>query len=228
VLPGFGNITTITFYFINFSKKARHETGFFVLANASVQNVLNYSTYTLYVRGDQLYPHAYIQYLVHFHGNRDYFECHEILEDYWKRNDPGNKQSVWVGLIQLAVSCYHHRRNNFTGAKKTLEKAINIFMKEKKCLLALGLNYFELLSLVRERHILIEKNQPYKSFRLPITDPDLLHECEALCSKLGFIWYSDSNINNSSLVHRHKLRDRSTVIEARLNAIKNKKGSDYI
>ncbi|MEH7501602.1 DUF309 domain-containing protein, partial [Neobacillus drentensis] len=29
-----------------------------------------------------MYPTEYIQFLAHFHGDRDYFECHELLEDY--------------------------------------------------------------------------------------------------------------------------------------------------
>ena len=64
------------------------------------------------------FPQKYIEYLVHFHGDRDYFECHEILEEYWKKIDNGNKESIWVGLIQLAVANYHHRRKNLTVPKE--------------------------------------------------------------------------------------------------------------
>ena len=35
-----------------------------------------------------VYPEAYIEYLMYFHGNRDYFECHEVLEEYWKEVSP--------------------------------------------------------------------------------------------------------------------------------------------
>lgn len=34
-----------------------------------------------------LYPTAYIKYLFHFHTDRDYFECHELLEEHWKQYD---------------------------------------------------------------------------------------------------------------------------------------------
>lgn len=173
-----------------------------------------------------MYPNAYIRYLVHFHGNRDYFECHEILEEFWKQEDAGNKMSVWVGLIQLAVSCYHYRRSNYTGAKKTLEKAIKVFNKEGKALSRLGLNKSELFSILMDCLNQIEQKRPYKSFNLPINDPLLLRKCQMLCSELGFIWFSDSDINNPSLVHRHKLRDRTEVIEDRIRAIKAKKDSE--
>lgn len=36
-----------------------------------------------------MYPTEYIQFLIHFHGDYDYFECHEILEGYWKTKPRG-------------------------------------------------------------------------------------------------------------------------------------------
>lgn len=173
-----------------------------------------------------MYLNEYLLYLAHFHGDRDYFECHEILEEYWKKEAFGNKQSVWVGLIQLAVSCYHHRRSNFSGAKKMLEKAINIFLKEEEDIRTLGLDNSELLSLAKKRLLLIEKKQPYQSFNLPLNDPQLIQQCRLLCSKLGFICDADSNSDNRIIVHRHKLRDRTNIIHAREQAKKIRKGSE--
>jgi predicted metal-dependent hydrolase len=95
-----------------------------------------------------LYPKEYLQYLIHFHGNRDYFECHEILEEFWKKKDPRNKHSIWVGFIQLAVSNYHHRRGNFKGAQKTLKKALEIFHSKENSITKLGLespSFFKIL-----------------------------------------------------------------------------------
>ncbi|WP_218197281.1 DUF309 domain-containing protein, partial [Pseudomonas sp. 2995-1] len=58
------------------------------------------------------YPDAYIEYLIEFHGTRDYFECHEIMEEYWKKN----KEKHWHTLIQLAVAIYHERQHNYDGS----------------------------------------------------------------------------------------------------------------
>ncbi|PAD68333.1 hypothetical protein CHH83_14265, partial [Bacillus sp. 7586-K] len=33
-----------------------------------------------------MYDQEYIDFLVHFHCDRDYFECHEILEEHWKKD----------------------------------------------------------------------------------------------------------------------------------------------
>lgn len=168
-----------------------------------------------------MYPKEYILYLVHFHGDRDYFECHEVLEEYWKKVDRGNKQSIWVAFIQLAVSAYHHRRGNFKGAKKSINKAAAIFSKEAKTA-ELGLNKEALLCLINERSDLIGQKKPYGSFNLPIVDPILNEQCKTVCKDLGFIWLNKNDKNNIHLLHRHKLRDRSDVIQARLIALKNK------
>jgi predicted metal-dependent hydrolase len=29
------------------------------------------------------YPQAYVAYLAEFYGSRNFFECHEIMEEYW-------------------------------------------------------------------------------------------------------------------------------------------------
>jgi predicted metal-dependent hydrolase len=173
-----------------------------------------------------LYPKEYLQFLVHFHGDRDYFECHEILEDYWKRTDTGNKESIWVGLILLAVSAYHHRRGNFIGAKRTLEKARNIFSAQEGALTGLGLDGPLLQSLLKGRLEVLQSGESYQSFNLPISDPVLLELCIKNCEKEGFSWGNVSDMTNASLVHRHKLRDRTSVIEERNQALSRKKGSE--
>jgi predicted metal-dependent hydrolase len=173
-----------------------------------------------------LYPDEYIEYLVHFHGDRDYFECHEILEEYWKEHERGNKESVWVGLIQLAVSCYHHRRCNYIGAKKTLDKSIKILKRAERSLSHLGLNRIELFSLLEDRHKVIEKKLPYTSFNLPIADPQLARQCQIRCLELGFNWCAHSNLSDNNLVNRHQTRDRTNVIQERENALQRNKGSE--
>ncbi|MDM5331166.1 DUF309 domain-containing protein [Neobacillus sp. CF12] len=173
-----------------------------------------------------MYPEQYIQFLVHFNGDRDYFECHEILEEYWKESTDKKKDSVWVGFILLAVSRYHHRRGNFRGAQRTLEKAIKILSLHQNVLSKQGLDVsvlFQLLSkLLRE----IENEEIYQSINLPVTDSLLLKTCRKECENRGVNWGQKSNIEDESIVHRHKLRDRTMVIEERLEALRVKKGNE--
>ncbi|EKN69660.1 hypothetical protein BABA_09546 [Neobacillus bataviensis LMG 21833] len=173
-----------------------------------------------------MYPIEYIQFLAHFHGDRDYFECHELLEEYWKKIDSRNKSSVWVGLILLAVSTYHHRRGNFNGAKRTLEKATIIFDTHAGELSKLGLDQSLLHHLLKERLSIIADTKAYYSYDLPISDPTLLQMCETYCEQVGFQWGTDSDITESRLIHRHKLRDRTSVIEERQQSLKSRKGRE--
>jgi uncharacterized protein len=172
-----------------------------------------------------LYPKEYIQYLVHFHGDQDYFECHEILEEFWKKSDFKNKHSIWVGFIQLAVANYHHRRENFAGAKKTLKKAFNIFLTMEDSITKLGLEYHTLIATLTEQLAKIEQKHVFNSFQLPIYDDSLLNECKIICKQEGFMWGNDNNITDEHLVHRHKLRDRTKIIQQRQHALKNRKNS---
>ncbi|GAA0346999.1 DUF309 domain-containing protein [Bacillus carboniphilus] len=167
-----------------------------------------------------MYPQSYILFLSYFHGNRDYFECHEVLEEYWKSKD-GNKDPVWVGLIQTAVGFYHYRRGNLTGAAKVLRKSRKILKEQSHSVQKLGLDielYLKLLSKEIER---VEQCLPYSSVDLPIIDPILLSECEKECEQHDWI-FGNKEVVDKYLIHKHKLRDRTEVIEARNDSIKRK------
>lgn len=163
-----------------------------------------------------IYPEAYIDYLVQYHGSRDYFECHEILEDYWKEIDPGNKNSHWVGFILIAVSAYHHRRNNLIGAEKTIIKAINIMKNTTETTLStLGIDYDALLGLLEQNLVNIRSQNPYVPSNLPIIQDDLLILCKEVCKHKGFVWCQMDYVASEYLVNRHTLRDRRSIIHER-------------
>ncbi|QQE75989.1 DUF309 domain-containing protein [Brevibacillus composti] len=162
-----------------------------------------------------MYPEAYVEYLVQFHAERDYFECHEILEEYWKESPPGERQAVWVALIQIAVSLYHQRRGNFAGALKMMRSAIAGIMREKAAVKALGLDVDSLLAMLRLAAAQQEARQPYRSISLPIADPALLEACRTICADRGLSFDRESDLQNEFLLHKHTLRDRSDVVEER-------------
>ncbi|MBP2240735.1 putative metal-dependent hydrolase [Cytobacillus eiseniae] len=168
-----------------------------------------------------MYTNEYIEFLIQFHGKRDYFECHEILEDYWKSVDPKNKQSIWVGLILLAVSNYHHRRGNFSGSERTLAKSISILQKNYKQLSELGLDAESLMNDLHIRQEKISSGEYYISYHMPIQDEALLATCIKQCVERGIKWGVESNLKDLELIHRHSLRDRSMVIQTRLEALNN-------
>lgn len=51
-----------------------------------------------------------------------YWECHEELEDPWIE-EPGPVRNVYWAVIQVAVSLFHYRQGNLTGARGMLAKA---------------------------------------------------------------------------------------------------------
>ncbi|MEQ2528201.1 DUF309 domain-containing protein [Robertmurraya yapensis] len=175
-----------------------------------------------------MYPEKYIEYLIHFHGDRDYFECHEILEEYWKQVDKNNKNSILVGFILLAVSCYHHRRENFSGAHRTLSKALNIFQEQRTQLANFGFEPNEFFVFLQDRLSHIQSRRTYTSMNLPIQDQELIVLCKKASEKKKVVWCQESDLSNKELVHRHALRDRSDVIAERNHALqlKRKKGSE--
>lgn len=169
-----------------------------------------------------MYPNSYIQYLVHFHGDRDYFECHEILEEYWKKTDNRNKKSIWVGLILIAVSSYHHRRNNYEGAKKTLKKGMEILEENRMKVEHLGLDVNNLFSVLEKEYNRINMSKEFSPYSLPIIDIHLKEQCLNMCYRQNMTWQSTEK-DSVEIIHRHITRDRSQVIKEREDSIKKRK-----
>lgn len=173
-----------------------------------------------------MYPQPYIDFLVHFHADRDYFECHEILEEYWKEVDEKNKQSILVGFILLAVANYHHRRNNFSGAKRTLTKALHIFTRHQEQLPAFGYVPHEFIHFLNDCLTGIEMGKPYKSIHLPLHNEQLLTFCIRRAEQKGLPWGQDSDLTNEDLIHRHIRRDRRMIVLERELELKKRQRKD--
>lgn len=162
------------------------------------------------------YPTDYLDFLIHFHCDRDYFECHEVLEEYWKETDPGNRESVWVGLIQIAVGFYHYRRENRSGAVRILRKGTIILKQHPDSLKNLGIDFDKLLPLLEETLTNIDSEIDYQSIDLPLNE-ELTQLCKQECRKIGKL-----DVIPDSIIHRHSLRDRSDVIRMRKEALINR------
>lgn len=66
------------------------------------------------------YDDLYVRFIYYFNVERDYFECHEVLEELWLEE---GRNPLWQGLLQVAVGLYHFRNGNRTGAVKLLTGA---------------------------------------------------------------------------------------------------------
>ena len=101
---------------------------------------------------------------------------------------PKDRNSHWVGLIQIAVALYHERRKNKPGADRTISKAINNLNNNRYELSQLGLDVDKLFILLNEIKERINTCQPYESMNLPLMDLELIAQCIAECEQLGFTW----------------------------------------
>lgn len=162
-----------------------------------------------------MYPKAYIQYLVYFHGVRDYFECHEILEEEWKKDPRGQRKHYWRGLIQISVALYHWRRGNFIGAKRSLKNALNNLKDEKEALTNLALDYDRLFVQLHRLHQKVKEQEPYESINLPIMDEALIKHCETLCKEKGCTMGNPSDLTDIQLLNKHQLPNREQIISKR-------------
>jgi uncharacterized protein len=62
-------------------------------------------------------------------NNREYFDCHEILEDIWFDTTDDSKD-FYQGLLHISVGLYHlTNKNNQLGMKLQFEKAFKRLMK---------------------------------------------------------------------------------------------------
>jgi predicted metal-dependent hydrolase len=173
---------------------------------------------------ERSYPQPYVLFLTHFHGDRDYFECHELLEEYWKEHPESPYRTTWVGLIQAAVGMYHYRRGNKAGAIKSLTGALR--RSDPHHLQALGIDAAAWLELLADTLDSLRSNKTveYRDINIPITDQNLIHACLQLCKDMGCDWGAPSRMEVKELIHRHTLRDRTDVIEARQRSLERRRG----
>lgn len=83
------------------------------------------------------YKPLYVAYLVYFNRDRDYFECHEVLEELWLAE---NYDLRYKGLLQIAVALFHVRNDNIRGGIKMFKSALSYLAPYPKELLGINLD----------------------------------------------------------------------------------------
>lgn len=155
-----------------------------------------------------LFHPLFIDYCAYFNGNNDYFECHEVLEEYWKEIAPKEKLHPLVGYVQLATGMYHFRRSNVTGAARIMEKAIANFELNHNSEFFEYIDVGQLLLHMENQLRKMHENKPFAHFPLPITDrqlQELVHE------RIKSVPLMDPHF----IFNKHMLRDRTEILEAR-------------
>lgn len=129
------------------------------------------------------YEPLYVAYLIYFNRDRDYFECHEVLEELWMKLD---REPLYKGLLQVAVGLYHFRNGNVTGGRKMLRSAADrLAPYSADCL---GIDLGRLRSEVEAYAAKLEnyEKEPFGYYDLTIRllDPELMMAVEQAAPQL--------------------------------------------
>ncbi|MDN4594018.1 DUF309 domain-containing protein [Polycladomyces subterraneus] len=68
------------------------------------------------------YPELYVRFLRLFNLDRDYYTCHDVMEELWLEE---GRDLFYQGLLQTAVGLHHYRNQNKGGAVKLMTAALN-------------------------------------------------------------------------------------------------------
>ncbi|MFC4076351.1 DUF309 domain-containing protein [Salinithrix halophila] len=126
----------------------------------------------------------FIQFLYHFNRDRDYYECHEVLEELWMEE---GRNPLYQGLLQVAVGLYHHRNGNVNGARKLFRGALSKLEPFPED--ALGIDLSRLQRQAKEYLERLERfdDAPFglDVFTITIVDPVLDEAVEAVARRVG-------------------------------------------
>lgn len=159
---------------------------------------------------------ALIDYFYQFHVEQHYFLCHDILEECWKAQPTHSKKDAIVSLILLATGAYHYRRQNYVGAHRTFMKAQKIIKEAPfQQVMQLGVNFDQYINMLEQLIEATSKQSPFAPIEIPITT-EMYH--------LIIQQYPNYQLNLNIVHHPyikdyHKYRDRSSVIDARIQAL---------
>ncbi|MNW29777.1 hypothetical protein D3C74_66380 [compost metagenome] len=135
------------------------------------------------------YDRLYLAYLIYFNRDHDYFECHEVMEELWLKQD---RDPVLKGLLQVAVGLFHFRNGNIRGGLMMLQSAREKLQKASPEITAgLGIDLIRLLSDVQSYIAQLERlgsrleaQAVYEDMTIHISDERLQHKLDAMASSL--------------------------------------------
>jgi uncharacterized protein len=115
------------------------------------------------------YERLYVEFLYYFNEARDYFECHEVMEELWLEE---GRNPLYQGLLQVAVGLYHHANGNVSGGIKLFSAALEKLAPYPAD--ALGI---DLAKLINDSRIYLDKllsieQEPFKPYDLDIAIQD--------------------------------------------------------
>lgn len=118
------------------------------------------------------YDRLYVAFLYYFNVERDYFECHEVMEELWLEE---GRSPLFQGLLQVAVGLYHHWNGNVSGSIKLFTQGLDKLQQYPEHVhgIDLGKLFADSREYLSKLHRIRE--EPFDSYDLDIvvTDPEL-------------------------------------------------------
>ena len=112
-------------------------------------------------------PEELLQAIQEF-NDRQWFECHETLEDLWVAEE-GELRQFYQGLIKVAAALHHWRNNNFVGALSMLKGGAEHLIRVSEC--CQGVNVSDLIAASDRLRLALEELGKEHMEEL---DPDLI------------------------------------------------------
>ncbi|BAU29350.1 hypothetical protein DFP93_11615 [Aneurinibacillus soli] len=130
-----------------------------------------------------MYDRLYVEYVYYFNVEKDYYECHEVMEEYWMQE---GRNKLLQALLQVAVALHHFRNNNVEGAILLFEAALAKASTPWHGKLGIDDRqlFAEAAQYVERLHNYEENPFPFYPLTLLITDPDLA-AATASCAPSG-------------------------------------------
>ena len=120
---------------------------------------------------DIMHDTRYLAYISYFNRDRDYFECHEVMEELWLEN---GRSSLLQGHLQAAVGLHHWDNGNRSGAVKLMTAALDKLQGYADVVLGLDLLMLRWdVEASLEALFMRPEDAPFQAFELVIRDESL-------------------------------------------------------
>jgi predicted metal-dependent hydrolase len=111
------------------------------------------------------YDRLYVAFLYYFNDQRDYFECHEVMEELWLEE---GRNPLYQGLLQIAVGLYHHLNGNPSGSIKLFSAGLDKLTPYPAHTLGIDLGLLVKDSEVYLEKLMNMKEEPFLPYDLDI------------------------------------------------------------
>ncbi|MGN7386669.1 DUF309 domain-containing protein [Sporosarcina sp. SAFN-015] len=154
----------------------------------------------------------FLNFIVYFNRNQDYFECHEVLEEYWKSIPGYSKDHPLTAFILLSTGLYHWRRDNIEGAYRTIIKAKNRMLDfgENDARYTEDIDFRQLVQDIERSIHELHNGKSFSPFLILLTSEVLQRSVDEMAATMELL-----PAGSDAVIHKHMLRDRSNILAER-------------